>query len=255
MSLDVINKALKPLQKQMRLLVSRCTLNSAKDDGLLIGQYDALEGETIEDAERLENYGLTAHPPAGSEGVMLSVGGSRDHPVVIASEHREHRPEGIAEGETALYSMFKQIIHLDKDGNIHIKAPKGIFIEAETFEAKIEKSTDFQSETFSADIEQNTNFKSTNFDVEAAQTAEVGGRNVNIGASNSLKLKSDGSGNGVEFEAEVLQITARQKVQVVSDLDVTKNVKDKKGTMQDMRDVYDDHTHPQPGTSKPDREM
>jgi phage baseplate assembly protein V len=136
MSLDVINKALKPLANKAKLMVGRCILSAAKASGLLVMQISALEGETIEGAERIENYGLAGHPPGGAEGVMCSVGGSRDHVVIVAMEHRGVRPE-IDDGEVKLYSKFEQFIYLDKEGNIIIKAPKGIKIEAESFDAQI----------------------------------------------------------------------------------------------------------------------
>ncbi|MDR1656124.1 MAG: phage baseplate assembly protein V [Deltaproteobacteria bacterium] len=137
MSLDVISKATKKLKNKIELLVGRCVLKAAKASGLLTMQIDALEGEIIDGAERIENYGLAGHPPGGSEGVMVSAGGARDHVLIVAMEDRGVRPD-LSDGEVKLYSKFEQMIHLDKEGNIIIKAPKAIKIEALSLDANLE---------------------------------------------------------------------------------------------------------------------
>jgi len=180
MDIDGVRKLIDRQRKKAQLMVGRCVLSSSEDKGLLTSQVEALEGETLEGVERLENYGLAGSPPAGSEGALLCVGGSRDHPLMVGLEHRAHRPE-LAEGEVKLYSIFKQMIHLDADGNIRIKAPKGVIIEAETFEAVLGKT----------------------FKVVAPEGAEIDG-----------------------------------------DLTGTKDVSDKKSSIQGMRDIYNSHTHP-----------
>jgi phage baseplate assembly protein V len=134
MSLEVINKATKKLRNKIELMVGRCVLKAAKAGGLLTMQIEALEGESIDGAERVENYGLAGHPPGGAEGVMVSAGASRDHVLIVAMEDRGVRPD-LSDGEVKVYSKFKQMIHLDKEGNIIIKAPKAIKIEAESFDA------------------------------------------------------------------------------------------------------------------------
>jgi phage baseplate assembly protein V len=139
MSLDVINKATKKLKNKIELMVGRCVLKAAKAEGLLTMQIEALEGETIDGAERLENYGLAGHPPGGAEGVMVSAGGARDHVLIVAMEDRGVRP-ALSDGEVKLYSKFEQLIHLDKEGNIIIKAPKAIKIEAESLDAQLSQT-------------------------------------------------------------------------------------------------------------------
>lgn len=211
MSLDDIRKLTNPLKKKMQLMVGRCILSAAEDKGLLTSQVEALEGETLEGVERLENYGLAGSPPAGSEGALLCVGGSRDHPLMVGLEHRGYRPE-LAGGEVQLYSMFKQLIHLDADGNIRIKAPKGVIIEAESFEAVLEKDATFQSENFWANAENDIALTAQRFAVAAEDGAEV---------DSELHTRKD--------------ISSDQEI------------RDKKSSMQDMRNTYNVHTHPDTG--------
>jgi phage baseplate assembly protein V len=136
MSLDVIRKGTEKLKNKIELMVGRCVLKAASAAGLMSMQIDALEGETIDGAERVENYGLAGHPPGGAEGVMVSAGGTRDHVLIVAMEDRGLRPD-LSDGEVKVYSKFEQVIHLDKEGNINIKCPKAIKIEAESLELKV----------------------------------------------------------------------------------------------------------------------
>jgi phage gp45-like len=46
---------------------------------------------------------------------MLSVGGNRDHGIVIATEHRDHRFKNLDEGDTVLYNKNGKYIHLKGD--------------------------------------------------------------------------------------------------------------------------------------------
>lgn len=223
MSIDNTRKLLDRLRKKTQLMVGRCVLSAAEEKGLLTSQVEALEGETLEGVERLENYGLAGHPPAGSEGALFNVGGSRDHPLLVGLEHRKYRPE-LASGEVQLYSMFKQMIHLDKDGNIRIKAPKGVIIEAESFEATLTKDVKFQSETFWSNSEQDTAFTAQRFGVAAEEGAEI-----------------DGSSHFTKELETDRHIKAKQ------DITSEQQVRDQRSSMQEMRNVYNPHTHPNTG--------
>lgn len=229
MSLLELRKMFEPLNRRMKLMVGRCVLNSAEDNGILTGQVAGLEDETLEKVERLENYGLAGHPPAGSEGAMLCVGGARDHPLMVGMEHREHRPSMAEEGEIKLYSMFKQFIHLDKDGNIRIKAPKGVYIEAESFTATLEEDTTFQSRNFSSSTDKNTTFQSQNFHSNAADDIALTSDRFGVAARESAIVDS-----GLHTTRE---ITAER------DITSHREVRDHKSTMQGMRDIYNPHTH------------
>lgn len=117
-----------PLQK-MRLLVARGVLNLAKHAGLQVLQIDLLEDETRDEVERVQNYGFSGMPPAGSTLVAVAVGGSRDHLMVVACEHPDHSPD-LESGEAAMYTQFGQIFKMDKDGNVTLKC-KGLNFDIE----------------------------------------------------------------------------------------------------------------------------
>ena len=116
-----------PLQK-IRLLVARGVLNLLRTSGLQMMQISLLEGETRDEVERVQNYGHSGHPPAGSTLVAVAVGGSRDHMIVVACEHPQYSPT-LKSGESAMYAQFGQLFKMDEQGNVTLKC-KDFSIEA-----------------------------------------------------------------------------------------------------------------------------
>lgn len=103
---------------KLRLMVARGVVNLINDaGGLQLLQVDALDGETQDDVERVQNFGQTSHPPRGSVPVMVAVAGSRDHLVAVAVDNESHRPRGLQEGESAMYNAHGVKLLFDQDGN------------------------------------------------------------------------------------------------------------------------------------------
>lgn len=117
-SIDDIRKAVKdivkPLQNKVLLLVGRGIL-MAVDDSKNIQQIQItlLADEVKDQVESFSHFGFTSNPPSGSDCIMLSVAGSRDHGVVIATENRELRLKGLASGDSAQYNKNGKYIWLE----------------------------------------------------------------------------------------------------------------------------------------------
>ncbi len=119
------NKFTATLSRRLRLLVSRGVVNfvndSLKQQNL---QISMLADETADDVERFQNYGHTSVPPAGSEAIVLSVGGVRQHLVAIAVDNRGARLANLESGDSALYHLEGHKILLTKEGVIRIECKK-----------------------------------------------------------------------------------------------------------------------------------
>jgi phage gp45-like len=117
----MIAHAIKPLQRQNRLTVSRGTIISVDDGhGVQTMQIRLLDGEIQDGVEVLQNYGMASTPQPGTEAVAVAVGGVRGHMVVIAHGNRQYRLKGRAGGEVALH---------DDQGAAIVLARGGIVIE------------------------------------------------------------------------------------------------------------------------------
>lgn len=116
-----INKVTSGFQRRLRLLISRGVVNII-NDGLKTQnlQVSMLADESADDVERFQNYGHTSVPPAGSEAIIVSVGGIRQHLVAIAVDNKGTRLGNLEPGDSAVYHLEGHKIVLTKDGVIQI---------------------------------------------------------------------------------------------------------------------------------------
>ena len=89
-------------------------------------QIVALADETIDNIERLQEYGLETYPDADAEAFAAFVGGNREIGVVLVTHDRRYRPKTLASGEVMLYTKHGQSIHLKADGSIVLTAKSGL---------------------------------------------------------------------------------------------------------------------------------
>lgn len=117
-----IKRALGSIRLAFRARLTR--VNSSPEVSLV--QADGLKLEKLQDNELFQDYGFTSCPPPGTEAIVLPIGGSTAHGIVIATEHGSYRLTGLKSGEVALYSQFQQVIKLRQDGGMDIHAPGDI---------------------------------------------------------------------------------------------------------------------------------
>lgn len=104
-------------------------------------QVEGLDGETVQDLEHAENFGFTSNPPAGSDCVVVPLGGKTSHGIIVTTTNGEYRITGLSDGETAVYNadgakmVLKKgrVIEIDCD-KLNIKAPSGVNITSEKVE-------------------------------------------------------------------------------------------------------------------------
>lgn len=109
------------LKRRMQLLVSRAVVNvindSLKTQNL---QISLLDDDDADDVERFQNYGHTSVPPTGSEAIVLSVGGMRQHLVAIAVDNKATRLNTLKDGDSALYHMEGHNLTMTEDGEARL---------------------------------------------------------------------------------------------------------------------------------------
>ena len=137
-----IAKMLAPLSRRLRLMASRAVLRLISDATVMqIVQVKLLNGEVRDGIERVQNYGFTSVPLPGAEAIFLSLGGDRDHGIVITADDRRYRIKGLQGGEVAIYTdedkaagehriLFKRgkEIHLVAGASSIVMTPTGITI-------------------------------------------------------------------------------------------------------------------------------
>ncbi len=102
--------------------------------GSQLAQADALSGERLQAAELFQQFGFTSSPPPGTQVIMLPLGGSTAHSVIIATEHGAYRLD-VASGEACLYSQWGDKVHVKREEielatrRVVITAPDGVSLE------------------------------------------------------------------------------------------------------------------------------
>lgn len=111
----LVLQALRPLRMRLNNAIRRAVVkayNDATKQGEL--QVSVMADELQDDIEYAQHYGLASSPPVGSECVMLRIGASGDHQVVIATMLRDKRPKLAAEGDVKLWDLDGQTVALER---------------------------------------------------------------------------------------------------------------------------------------------
>jgi phage baseplate assembly protein V len=116
-----VQKLMAPLARRISMLLGRGVVKLINDaGGRQLLQVSILADEVRAEVERFQNYGITSFPFEGAEVVTASVGGSRDHTIVLVVDDRRYRLQGLEQGEVALYDDQGQKIHLKRNKEIEI---------------------------------------------------------------------------------------------------------------------------------------
>ena len=129
--LRYIQRLLEKHSRRMRNIVARGEVAMVQDGPKMqTNQIHLLDGELIDGAERVQQYGFSSHPLQGAECFVIFAGGARDHPLIVSVDDRRYRPKDSAAGEVIVYTDEGDYIHLKRGNIIEIKT-KHLVIKAE----------------------------------------------------------------------------------------------------------------------------
>lgn len=112
---------IKEIINRIKVMLAKALIDSVDDSQeIQIIKIKGLAGEVQPEVERIQNYGFTSNPPAGSEVVRGNIGGNTDHAVAFAVDSGKHRKKNLKTGEVSLYDLTGSFIILREDGNMEI---------------------------------------------------------------------------------------------------------------------------------------
>lgn len=119
--------------------------------GVQLAQGDALNGEKLEAAELFQQFGFTSGVPAGSELIVLPLGGKTAHSVIIATENGAYRVQ-VGGGEVCVYNQWgakitlkkEKIIEVDCDHFI-VKAKEDVLMQTKSYTVQADTSVTYQT--------------------------------------------------------------------------------------------------------------
>jgi phage baseplate assembly protein V len=114
----------------------RLQLLFAQGLGLMIGndkvQVRVLDGEPLNNIDRVEPYGFSYRPKPGCRSYLLFPAGDRSYGVAIIIGDKRYQMM-LEEGEVALHDDEENWVHIKRGGTIHVKASTQVFAETPLF--------------------------------------------------------------------------------------------------------------------------
>lgn len=115
--LNAMNRILAPIKREMKTMIVRGIVKIIQEDTKIqVYQVESFEDDLRDDVEKFQEFGFKSYAPVNSEVIMINVGGSNEHSVVISSEHREtlQKLEKLDEGDSMFYNKEGKYLHLKK---------------------------------------------------------------------------------------------------------------------------------------------
>lgn len=144
-------------------------------------QVSGLADETIADVELMQQFGLTSVPPAGTQVVVIPVGGMTTHSIVVATENGSFRVKNLKGGEVAVYD--------ESGSSIILRNGKLIEVECDRFVLNCQE--------YSVNATQ-----SAKFDTPLLETSQVMTAQGQINGNGGMAVQG---GNGATFSGNVVQ--------------------------------------------------
>lgn len=104
------------LQRRVQSMIVRGVVSNV-DDALKLQALglDLEDRHSPTEVEHIHPYGISYHPKKDAEVIVLSLGGNRDHMIVLPAFDRRFRLTGLAEGEFAIHDDQGQKVHFKRD--------------------------------------------------------------------------------------------------------------------------------------------
>lgn len=135
-------------------------------------QVSGLADETIQDLELMQHFGFTSVPPAGTQAVVIPLGGKTTHGIIVATEHGSFRVKNLKNGETAIYDSSGSTIILKNNRVIDVEC------DAYNVKCKTYQVTASEGATINGDLTQADGSFSTSGDVTASGDVSANGTSL-----------------------------------------------------------------------------
>lgn len=117
----LFNKMVEPLWRTVQLMASRCLLDSVDDDKSIQVIKVQLLADESDEVERFQNFGFSSVPLTLSEGIVLAIGGAREHLVALAVDSSDTRPTGSNPGSSVQYDAVGSKMECDGQGGTNVE--------------------------------------------------------------------------------------------------------------------------------------
>lgn len=110
-------QGLRALWHRVLLMAGIGRVATVDDSGpVQILQLSLLDDETKDTTPNVQNYGFSGVPPAGTDVVVLCIGGERTNMVAIGSNNPSLRPTGLQPGDVVMYDSRGRMVKITAAG-------------------------------------------------------------------------------------------------------------------------------------------
>lgn len=114
--------------------------------GAVLVRAEGVPGETLPDIELIQQAGVAAGLPAGTQVIVLPLGGRTTHSIVIASEYGAYRVQ-VGVGEVALHHLT------EPDCHVHLKAGRVVAVRGRRIEMQADEEIVLKAPVVTSDAE------------------------------------------------------------------------------------------------------
>ncbi len=249
MNIDQLTRFIGPLKRRIQMMVGRGVVKASVDTkGLQQLQCSVLADETLDNVERVQQYGFTSNPLPGAEFVMVQFGGNRDQSVVIAVDDKRYRMKSLQPGEVALYTDEGDSIVFKRGNKIEITT-KELTVNAEdkvivnTKEAEVNATTSATVTTATAEITASAEATVTSPQITLVAVTKVTATTPLMEVSGLITCAGLAAGVGAVPVAG--KAIVQGDIEATGNMEAAGEVQDANGTMTEMRGIYNAHVHPE----------
>lgn len=132
MSPDQVKRAIRIAMAGVRSAFLGVVGNVKRTSPIQRATVDGLASEAIPGVELWQHFGFTSTPPAGTQAIVLPLGGRTSASVIVATEAAAVRLVLNQAGEVAIYNQDGDYVWLKRNGHIKVKSALEVTIDAPT---------------------------------------------------------------------------------------------------------------------------
>lgn len=151
---------------------------------------EGLAGEQLDRIELMQQFGFTSAPPAGTQLIVVPLGGRSSAAVIVATEHGAYRFQLGAAGEACVYNQWGDRVHLRQDRTIHMVSQAKVLIETDQVEINAATSVTVTTPQFTVDasggVDLNTPTVAASADITAGADITAAGEVADAGGAKTM---------------------------------------------------------------------
>lgn len=188
---DIVRREIGRALNGVRGAFRSLSTNLKRDTPVQLATGVGMGEQALPDLELFQHFGFSSAPPAGTQLIVLPLGGRTSAGVVVASENGAFRFHLEASGEAALYNQWGDVVHMRADRTIHLVAEARVQIDTAEVQINATSSVTINTPEFIVDastvVELNTPTVDASTAITAGTDITAGGDVADAGGAKTMQ--------------------------------------------------------------------